>query len=81
MENIIKDILKDDGRLFKVPGFLGLSTDRDTIYVLDCWKGCYGITLDSRIMFNYQKEEAGYYYGLVVDSDGLFIGVAVDNKF
>ena len=42
MENIIKDILNDGGRLFKVPGFLGFSADKDTIYVLDCWKGCYG---------------------------------------
>ena len=32
-------------------------------------------------MFDYQNEEACYYYGLVVDSDVLFIGVAVDNKF
>ena len=79
-ENIIQTILKDDRELFKAPGFLGFSADKNTIYVLDCMKGCYGITLDGRIVFNYQNQEAELYCGLVVDSDGLFIVTFVDHK-
>ena len=80
MENITKTIIKDDGKLFKAPRFLGLSADKNTVYVLDCRKGCFGITLDGRIIFNYQNQEAELYCGLVVDSDGLFIGTRIDNK-
>ena len=81
MKKIIKTILKDDRKIFKAPVFLGFSADKNTIYVLDYWIGCYGITLDGRIMFNYQNREAECYYGLVVDNDGLFIGTKVDNKY
>ena len=77
MEKIIKTILKDDGTLFSVPVFLGVSADKNTIYVLDMEKGCYGITLDGQVVFHYQNSEAERYRGLVVDSDGLFIGFRV----
>ena len=76
MKKIIKTILKDDGTLFRAPWYLGVSADKNTIYVLDWWKGCYGITLDGQ-MFHYQNREARNYIGLVVDSDGLFIGSRV----
>ena len=81
MENIIKTIRNGDWTQFKHLAFLGVSADKNTIYVLDWEKGCYGITLDGRIMFHYQNQEAEYYYGLVVDSDGLYIGTSVDNKY
>ena len=74
MKNIIKTILKDDRTLFITPVFLGVRADKKTIYVLDYRKGCYGITLGGRIMFNYRNQEAEHYFGLVVDSDGLIIG-------
>ena len=81
MKNIIKTILKDDKTLFRAPVCLGFSADKNTIYVLDNKKCCYGITLDGRIMFNYQNQEADAYYGLVVDSDGLYIGTRVKGKY
>ena len=81
MEKIIKTILKDDGTLFRAPAFLGVSADKNTIYVLDCIKGCYGITLDGQIVFHYQNSEAVGYLGLVVDSDGLLIGSRDGNKY
>ena len=77
MKKIIKTILKDNKTLFRVPGFLGVSAEESTIYVLDQYKGCYGITLDGQIVFHYQNSEAEGYFGLVVDSDGLFIGFSV----
>ena len=80
MEKTIKIILRDDGTLFRIPAFLGVSADKNTIYVLDLDKGCYGIALDGQIVFHYQNSEAGGYGGLVVDSDGLFIGSWVGNK-
>ena len=73
MEKIIKTILKDDGTLFSAPLCLGVSADKNTVYVLDCNKGCYGISLDGQIGCHYQNPEAKGYFGLVVDSDGLFI--------
>ena len=81
LEKIIKTILKDDRICFQNFWFLGISADKNTIYVLDFRKGCYGITLDGRIMFTYQNQEAQNYMGLVVDSDGLFIGTRIDNKY
>ena len=81
MENIIKTIQKGDWTQFKALAYLGFSADKNTIYVLDNKKGCYGITLDGRIIFNYQNQEAEYYYGLVVDSDGLYIGTRVKGKY
>ena len=80
MKKIIKTILKDDGTLFSAPGFLGVSDDKNTVYVLDVEKGCYGITLDSQVVFHYQNLEVEHYVGLVVDSDGLFIACGDDNK-
>ena len=80
MEKIIKTILRDDGTLFSAPGFLGVSADKNTIYVLELDKGCYGITLDGQVVFHYQNSEAGGYNGLVVDNDGMFIGPWVGNK-
>ena len=81
MEKIIKTILKDDGTLFRGPGFLGVSADKNTIYVLDQYKGCYGIALDGQIVFHYQNSEAVGYGGLVVDSDGMFICYRVGSEF
>ena len=78
---IIKTILKDDGDLFSAPVFLGVSDDKNTVYVLDMFKGCYGITLDGQVVFHYQNLEVEGYGGLVTDSDGLFIGCGDDNKF
>ena len=74
MKKIIKTILQDDGTMFSFPVFLGVSADKNTIYVLDCDKGCYGITFEGQVVFHYQNPEAEAYSGLVVDSDGLFIG-------
>ena len=76
MEKIINTILTDD----EAPVFLGVSADKNTIYVLDGYNGCYGITLDGQIVFHYQNSEAGVYNGLVVDSDGLSIGSWDGNK-
>ena len=81
MKNIVKTIQKGDWTQFKALAYLGFSADKNTIYVLDFYKGCYGITLDCRIVFNYQNQEADGYDGLVVDSDGLYIGTRVDKKF
>ena len=81
MKNIIQTIIKDGRKLFEAPWYLGFSADKNTVYVLDCFKGCFGITLDGRIMFNYQNQEAEDYWGLVVDSDGLFIGTRIDNTY
>ena len=81
MEKIIKTILKGNDTLFKALGFLGFSADKNTIYVLDGWKGCCGITLNGQITFNYRNQEAEHYHGLVVDSDGIFIGSRVDSKY
>ena len=58
MKNIVKTILKDDGTFFKAPMFLGISADKNTIFVLDNWTGCYGITLDGRIIFYYRNQGA-----------------------
>ena len=73
MENIIKTILNDDWTMFSAPLHIGVSADKNTIYVLDNNKGCYGITLDGQIVFHYQNPEANHYSGLVVASEGLFI--------
>ena len=81
MKNIIKTIRNGDWTQFKDLAFLGVSADKNTIYGLDFLKGCYGITLDVRIIFNYHYQEAVGYYGLVVDSDGLYIGTTVKGKF
>ena len=81
MENIIKTIQKGDWTQFKAHAFLGVSADKNTIYVLDLNKGCYGITLDGRIIFHYQNQEADAYGRLVADSDGLYIGTKVKGKF
>ena len=81
MKSINKTILKGDWTQFKAHGFLGVSADKNTIYVLDINKVCYGITLDGRIIFHYQNQEADWYYGLVVDSDGLYIGTRIKGKY
>ena len=80
MKKIIKTILKDDGTLFSIPAFLVVSDDKNTVYILDMEKGCYGITLDGQVVFHYQNPEVEGYMGLVVDSDGLFISCRDDNK-
>ena len=66
MEKIIKTILKDDGTLFSAPFGISISADRNTIYVLDSYKGCYAITVDGQIMFHYQNPAATHYFGLVI---------------
>ena len=81
MNNIIQTIQKGDWAQFKSYAFLGVSVDKNTIYVLDNKKGCYGITLDGRIIYHYQNQEADLYFGLVVDSDGLYIGTKVKGKY
>ena len=81
MENIVNTILKDDRTLFSAPVWIGVSADKNTIYVLDIDKGCYGIALDGQIVFHYQNPEAKCYNGLVVDSDGLFIGSYLGSEF
>ena len=81
MKTIIKTILKNDRTLFPNLEWIGVSADNNTIYVLDGNKGCYGITLDGQIVFHYQTPEAESYYGLIVDSDGLFIGSGVGSKY
>ena len=74
IEDIIKTILKDDETLFSYPGFIDVSADKNTFYVLDYYKGCYGITLEGQVAFQYQNPEAECYFGLVVNTDGLLIG-------
>ena len=69
-----KIILKNDRTMLPVPLAIGVSDDKCDIYILDNRKGCYGITLGGQIVFHYQNPEAKSYRGLVVDSDGLFIG-------
>ena len=81
MKKTLKTILKDDGKLFKAPAFLGVSADKNTIYVLDHYKGCYGITLNDHVIFHYQNPQAQCYGGLVVDSEGLFIGSKVAGDY
>ena len=81
MKKVIKTILKDDGTLFLAPFYLGVSDDKNTVYVLDFKKACYGITVDGQVVFHYHNPEVKCYLGLVVDSDGLFIGCGYDNKF
>ena len=81
LDRTIKTILiTDRGTLFSVPMFLTSSADKYTVYVLDVAKGCYGITIDGRIMFHYEDPNAECYRGLVIDSDGLIIGSRVENK-
>ena len=74
MKKIIKPILKDDWTLFRAPLFIDSSANKNTIYVLDVFKGCYGIQLDGLVVFHYQNPETKVYGGLVSGSDGLFIG-------
>ena len=77
VEKIIKTILVNDGTLFSYVGFIEVSADMNTCYVVDINKGCYGITLDSHVIFHYHYSTAQCYLGLVVDSEGLFIGSEV----
>ena len=81
MRKIIKTIQKDNGTLFRVPFFIGVAADKNTIYVLDRREGCYGITSNAEIVFHYQNPDAVMYRGLVIDSDGLFIGARVGSKY
>ena len=74
MKKILKTILKDDETLFSYPGCIGTSADKSTIYILDYFKGCYGISLDGRVRFHYSNPEVECYFGLVVHNDGLLIG-------
>ena len=76
MENITKTMLKDDGTLFEEPNSIGISSDTNTIYILDGEKGCYGVTFDGQVVFHYQNPKADGYLGLVVVSDGLLIGTS-----
>ena len=81
MKKIIKTILTDDGTLFKTPGMIGVSADKNTIYVLDTKKGCYGLTLDGQVVLHYHNPEAKWYLGLVVDGDGIFLGFWGGSEF
>ena len=77
MENIIKTIHKDDMKRFPIPGWIGVSANNNTIYVLDHYKGCYGITVDGQVVFHYHNADVKQYVGLVVDSDGFFISSVI----
>ena len=81
MATIVKTILKDDGTIFKSPIFIGISTDKNSIYVVDMKKGCYGMSLEGLILFHYQNHEAKRYYGLEIDNDGLFIAPEIAGEY
>ena len=81
LKKIKKTILKDDGSRFELPGFIGVSADKNIIYVLDCDRDCYGIALVGQVLFHYQNPEAEVYCGLAVDSDGLFIACTSEDDF
>ena len=77
----MKTILKDDGSHVTAPRFIGVNAEKNTIYVLDRDKGCYGLTMDDQVLCHYQNPEAKSYFGLAVDSNGLFISSRVAKKF
>ena len=79
MENITKTMLKDNGTLFEDPNSIGISSETKTIYISDYEKGCYGVTFDGQVVFHYQNPKAEGYLGLVVVSDGLLIGTAIQS--
>ena len=61
---IKKTIMKDDNKaLFRHPVCLDASDDRSMLFVADAVNGCFGFTMDGRIQFHYQIQEASKYYG------------------
>ena len=61
---IKKTIMKDDNKaLFRHPVCLKASDDRSMLFVADAVNGCFGFTMDGRIQFHYQIQEASKYYG------------------
>ena len=76
-----RTIYQDNGSLFSLPGFIGLSVDQKTVYVVDENKGCIGLSMDGNVVFQYQDQKVKLYVGLAVDRDCLFIGVKESNNF
>ena len=76
-----RTIYQDNGSLFSRPGYIDLSSDQKTVYVVDNDKGCIGLSMDGNVMFQYQDQKVKYYAGLAVGRDCLFIGVNEGNNF
>ena len=72
-------IYQDNGSLFSKPWFIDLSVDQKTVYVVDQDKGCSGISMDGKVVFQYQDQKVELYGGLAVGRNCLFIGVVQGN--
>ena len=78
---VTRTIYQDNGSLFSRPGYIDLSVDQKTVYVVDRDKGCIWLSMDGNIVFQYQDQKVKMYGGLAVDRDCLFIGVNEGNNF
>ena len=74
-----RTIYQDNGSLFSVPIFIDLSVDQKTVYVVDQKKGCIGLSMDGKVVFQYQDQKVKTFAGLAVGRDCLFIGVVQGN--
>ena len=70
-----RTIYQDNGSLFSKPYYIDLSVDQKTVYVVDGYKGCIGLSMDGNVVFQYQDQKVKYYLGPAVRRDCLFIAV------
>ena len=73
-----RTIYQDNGSLFSLPYYMGLSVDQKTVYVLDQKKGCIALSMDGNIEFQYKGQKNTTFIGLAVDKSSLFMGVPVE---
>ena len=74
-----RTIYKDNDSLFSMPYCIDLSVDQKTVYVVDQNKGCIGLSMDGKVVFQHQNQKVKYYAGQAVGRDCLFIGVEQGN--
>ena len=74
-----RTIYKDNDSLFSKPYCIDLSVDQKTVYVVDQNKGCIGLSMDGKVVFQHQNQKVKYYAGQAVGRDCLFIGVEQGN--
>ena len=79
--SVNRTIYQDNGSIFSRPGYIGLSIDQKTVYVVDVGKGCIGLTMDGNVVFQYQDQKVELYVGLAVGRDCLFIGVRYSEDY
>ena len=74
-----RTIYQDNGSLFRRPYYIDLSVDQKTVYVVDKYKGCIGLSMNGHVLFQYQEQKVKMYGGLAVGRDYLFICVREGN--